>query len=194
MFMPKIVDKIEKRKKIAKSTCGLFIEKGFVNISISEIAKVAGVGKGTIYEYFKNKEDIVFELMTCLQEDYDPKLNENLKKAGSAKEKVLFLFDIYLSDDPLTVTQREIYKEFLAICLNNPTDEILTFHRNLKEKYAQVLKPIFQEEIDKGKFLPISLEMITSIFATVEGLFILQDSKQQIVYYIDTLFEILKKR
>ena len=67
--MSKQLKKINKRKAIAKSTCDLFITKGFVNISISEIAKVAGIGKGTIYEYFTNKEDIIFELMSCLQED-----------------------------------------------------------------------------------------------------------------------------
>jgi len=35
---------------------------GFVNISISQIAKTAGIGKGTVYEYFNNKEDIVFSM------------------------------------------------------------------------------------------------------------------------------------
>ena len=58
--------KLQKRKDIAKSTCELFVRKGFVNISVSEIAQVAGIGKGTVYEYFRNKEDIVFELMSCL--------------------------------------------------------------------------------------------------------------------------------
>ena len=48
--------KLEKRKAIAKSTCDLFVRKGFVNISVSEIAHVAGIGKGTVYEYFSNKE------------------------------------------------------------------------------------------------------------------------------------------
>lgn len=189
--MPKIVDKVEKRKNIAKSTCGLFIEKGFVNISISEIAKVAGVGKGTIYEYFNNKEDIIFELMICLQEDYDPKLQENLKQAKTAKEKIIHLFDIYLSDDVITTTQRKIYKEFLAVCLNNPTKEITKFHRDIKEKYALVVKEIFEDAIQNNQLKSISLKFITSIFATVEGLFILEDSKVQILEYIDNLFEVL---
>ena len=102
--------KLEKRKAIAKSTCDLFVRKGFVNISISEIAYEAGIGKGTVYEYFSNKEDIIFELMSCLQEDYDPKLHENLKKSSSAKEKLTHLFSLYLSSEPKAQTQRDIYK------------------------------------------------------------------------------------
>ena len=129
--MPKVVDKDAKRKIIAKSTCSLFIEKGFVNISISQIAKSAGIGKGTIYEYFKNKEDIIFELMSCLQDDYDPKLKSNLKSANTAKEKVICLFSLFLDDDETTQIQRKIYKEFLSICLSNPTQEIVKYRIDL---------------------------------------------------------------
>ncbi len=190
--MPKIVDKLEKRKNIAKSTCSLFIEKGFVNISISEIAKVAGVGKGTIYEYFKNKEDIIFALMSCLQEDYDPKLEQNLLKSEDVKQKVIYLFDLFLNEEEITQTQRKIYKEFLAIYLNNPTDDIVKYHTQLKEKYSVILTNILQNAIRNNEISYKSLKFIPSIFATIEGFFIVNESKEQILNYMDNLFELLK--
>ena len=190
--MPKIVDKLQKRKTIAKSTCSLFIEKGFVNISISEIAKVAGIGKGTIYEYFKNKEDIIFELMWCLQEDYDPKLEENLSKDVDVIQKVIYLFDIFLNDDEIIKTQRQIYKEFLGIYLNNSTEEIIEYHTNLKEKYSLILREILNESIKKGELKIEALGFVPSVFATVEGFFIVNESKEQILDYINNLFSLLK--
>ena len=192
--MPKVVDKITKRKDIAKSTCNLFIEEGFVNISISQIAKVAGIGKGTIYEYFKNKEDIVFELMSCLQEDYDPKLELNLKESIDTKQKVIYLFNIFLSDDETIQTQRKIYKEFLAIYLSNPSQEIVEYHLELKNKYSLVLSDILNEAIKNDEILELAIEFVPSLFATLEGFFITsEDSKKDILDYIDNLFILLKK-
>ena len=192
--MPKVVDKITKRKDIAKSTCNLFIQEGFVNISISQIAKVAGIGKGTIYEYFKNKEDIVFELMSCLQEDYDPKLESNLNETIDTKQKIIYLFKIFLDDDETIQIQRKIYKEFLAIYLSNPSQDIIEYHILLKDKYSLILSNIIKTAINNGELTPKAIDFVPSLFATIEGFFIAnEDSKKQILDYIDNLFILLKR-
>ncbi|MEA2019554.1 MAG: TetR/AcrR family transcriptional regulator [Campylobacterota bacterium] len=192
--MSKQQKKLDKRKQIAKSTCNLFIEKGFVNISISEIAKVAGIGKGTVYEYFANKEDIVFELMSCLQEDYDPKLKFNLQNSDNTKQKVIYLFDLFLNEDETVKTQKKIYKEFIAVSLNNPSDEIIKYQKIMKDKYTEILLEIFNEAIDKGELIEKSISLVPSVFATIEGFFIINDDKKLIMDYIDSLFKILEKR
>ena len=192
--MSKLQKKQDKRKQIAKSTCNLFIEKGFVNISISEIAKVAGIGKGTVYEYFSNKEDIVFELMSCLQEDYDPKLQQNLKNCNNAKQKVIYLFDIFFNEDEDIQIQKKIYKEYLAIYLNNPSEAIIKYQRIMMEKYTEILKEIFNTAILNKKIIEESIELVPSIFATMEGFFILNNDKKLILNYIDSLFKILEEK
>ena len=186
--------KLQKRKDIAKSTCALFVKKGFVNISVSEIAEVAGIGKGTVYEYFSNKEDIVFELMSCLQEDYDPKLSENLQKSKTAKEKLTYLFSLYLSPDPKIETQRDIYREFLAITLNNPSEAIIEYQDRMMDKYTKVLTAIFQDAIDKDEIKTGALDLIPSIFASMDGFFIGRKSKGEMVSYIDNLFLLLENK
>lgn len=47
-----------KEETILSAALNVFIEKGFSNSSIKDIADTAGVGKGTIYEYFKNKNEL----------------------------------------------------------------------------------------------------------------------------------------
>jgi len=189
----KLIKKQNKRKQIAKSTCNLFIEKGFVNISISEIAKVANIGKGTVYEYFTNKEDIIFELMSCLQEDYDPKLKSNLAKSENTKQKVVYLFDLFVSEDETVKIQKKIYKEFIAVYLNNASDEIKKYQKTMKDKYTDILMTIFQEAISNGELVEDAIELVPSIFATVEGYFIIHDDTQIIIEYFDVLFKILCK-
>ncbi len=190
--MLKLLKKQEKRKQIAKSTCNLFIEKGFVNVSISKIAEVAGIGKGTIYEYFTNKEDIIFELMSCLQEDYDPKLQEKLQNSSTAKEKLIDLFDLFISDNPQVQIQKKIYKEFIAVSLNNPSEEITKYQKTTKDKYTVILLDIFQDAINKKELKKESINLVPSIFATMEGFFIVSDDPTPILEYIESLFEILK--
>ena len=57
---PKIVDKNLKKQDLVKAAVGVFSEKGFKEASMEEISLRAGVGKGTIYEYFGSKEDLFY--------------------------------------------------------------------------------------------------------------------------------------
>ncbi len=53
---------IETRKKILEAARKAILEKGFDKVSVSDIAKEAGVATGSFYTYFKKKEDIIEEL------------------------------------------------------------------------------------------------------------------------------------
>ena len=50
---------IEKNQKILSAALELFASKGFHGTAVPDVAKLADVGAGTIYRYFKNKEDLV---------------------------------------------------------------------------------------------------------------------------------------
>ena len=47
-----------KKQEISSMAMKIFAKKGFEKTTIQEIADGVGIGKGTIYEYFKTKEDI----------------------------------------------------------------------------------------------------------------------------------------
>lgn len=52
----------ETRRKLIEASKRIICEKGLDNTSVEEITAAAGVSKGTFYTYFKQKEDVVFEL------------------------------------------------------------------------------------------------------------------------------------
>jgi TetR/AcrR family acrAB operon transcriptional repressor len=137
------MDKKElKRKTIAKSCCELFAQDGFTNISVETIAKTAGIGKGTIYEYFTKKEDIILELMGCLQEEYDNSFKERFATIQSNKEKLFLVFEIFLGTNEKITLQRAIYKQFLIVSFIYPSNTILEYHANLRNKYISVIENI----------------------------------------------------
>jgi len=51
-----------KRERILRAAIKIFSQKGFFNSRVSEIARSAGVADGTIYLYFKNKDDLLISL------------------------------------------------------------------------------------------------------------------------------------
>jgi len=56
--LPKIVDKKEKAARIGSAAITVFRKLGYHGTRMVDIAEAAGIGKGTLYEYFRNKDEI----------------------------------------------------------------------------------------------------------------------------------------
>ncbi|MGD1924929.1 MAG: TetR/AcrR family transcriptional regulator [Paracoccaceae bacterium] len=61
--MPKIVDKEEMRNSILDAVTRVYTAKGYHAATIADVAEEAGLGKGTLYLYFKNKEAMTTALI-----------------------------------------------------------------------------------------------------------------------------------
>lgn len=74
---------IEKKEKIIQAGFELICKKGYYNTNTAEIAKVAGVSTGIVYQYFKDKHDILIEgIRLYANSIFYPMLliaNENIK-------------------------------------------------------------------------------------------------------------------
>jgi len=56
--VPRRVDKKQKAERIGSAAIGVFRRLGYHGTRMEDIARAAGVGKGTLYEYFRNKDEI----------------------------------------------------------------------------------------------------------------------------------------
>ncbi len=192
-----IVDKEQKKKDIALACKNLFLKNNIQDLLISDIAVEAGVGKGTLYNYFNNKEEIVFELVNILLEEADVAKKEQLKQKLSTKDKIK-VFSSFFYDDKY-VDLRELYKKFMYISLSSPTKEILDFQTKQTERYNRWMKEIIQNGIDKGEIIPESIDLIPTICAANKGLFLMNQVtnsndilKDKINLHIETLFMLIK--
>jgi len=68
--------KTEKYRRILEAAIKVFAEQGFFHSTISQIAKEAGVADGTIYLYFKNKDDILIQFYNYKTRNIFDKLNQ----------------------------------------------------------------------------------------------------------------------
>lgn len=192
-----IVDKVQKKKDIAFSCKTLFIEKGFSNVTIAEVAKTAGVGKGTIYEYFNNKEEIVLEIARSLMQKNDEKLHYELSKLECTKDKIKKFSEFFYDEGDAEL--REYYKNFVSLHLVNPNLDMLTFQKEANNHYFQQFSKIIEEGIEKGELISESKDLIYGIYVTGKGMFIngimvdsLDSLKEELDRYIDTIFALLE--
>jgi TetR/AcrR family fatty acid metabolism transcriptional regulator len=127
-----------KHQKIIQAAAKVFAEKGFYNSRVSEIAKEANVADGTIYLYFKNKDDI---LISLFEEEFG-RIVENIRKELTREINALdkihrfaFAHLSIVSDTPhlaevLGVEVRQSGK-FMKEYINRPFMEYLNLIRSI---------------------------------------------------------------
>jgi len=194
--MAKIVNKQEKRKEIALNCKELFLEKG-MKVTVLALAQSAHVGKGTIYEYFKNKEDIIFEILNLLIEEFNKEFFVRLNSVNTAFEKLLIFAEFFYRDYK---DLQKIYKEFLSINLTTSTQEMKEFATRNKEFYYKVLEDILKYGIAKKELKKKSLKYKRVIYTMCEGLFIesettelIRDKEKEFKKELKAMYELLKK-
>ena len=194
-----IVDKEQKRKDIALSCKDLFVSQSMNSVTISQIAKVAGVGKGTLYEYFKNKEEIIFELVDLLLEKHSAELQKKLLEQKSARHKVKSFAEFFYAKEHEEL--RILYKDFVSISLSAPSEELLAFQSVCFNNYYLWFEELFKRGVAEGELIEASLGLTKGAFVTAEGMFLAScttnvflNLEQDLNEYIDNLFNIIEAK
>ncbi|GEN82288.1 fatty acid metabolism regulator protein [Sporosarcina luteola] len=137
-----------KYKQIVDAAVIVIAENGYHQAQVSKIAKEAGVADGTIYLYFKNKEEILISVFREKMGDFVEIVKNAIKKEITATEKLYEMIDSHFrwlhGDRHLAiVTQLELRQ----------SNKDLRYRINevLKE-YLVLLDSILKEGIEKGEF------------------------------------------
>jgi len=94
--MPKIVDKKEKTEIIAVAALKTFRECGYNKTRMVDIAQMAEMGKGTLYEYFKDKADILRFVFDQYFSVFSQGILEAMAEKTKPSDKILALVDFAL--------------------------------------------------------------------------------------------------
>jgi len=192
-----IVDKDKKRRDIAGACTELLLEKGIKNLTITEIAKTSGIGKGTVYDYFNNKEEIVFEIIRKFIEEHQLNLLSQSDRKTSTKQKILHLFDVFLSEHRPYEKHLDVYREYLSVTLATKSRPMLDFNSECSGFIQTILENIFDEGIQRGEIKPIAKRLVDGILKAERGYMLTawaegKDLKVEFKEYIDTLFDLIE--
>mgnify|MGYP003417694695 FL=1 len=139
-----------KYKQIIDAAVIAIAESGYHQAQVSKIAKQAGVADGTIYLYFKNKEDILISLFEEKMSVFVDNLKLIIKDENSASEKLGQMienhFQVLANDRHLaTVTQLE---------LRQSNKEIRLKINAILKEYLKMIDQIIIEGMVSGEFKP----------------------------------------
>ena len=161
--MARIIDKDEKRCDIALSSIKLFCEKGIQQTSINEIAKSAGVAKGTIYLYFKNKEEIVFTIWDIISQQHQEAFQQRITENINTKEKILEYFNFSECQNELDKEQMLIlFQHFVSSMLIDKTQLYTDYFESFFQKDYDFIFSCLLEGKQKGEFSIDNIDMLTN--------------------------------
>ena len=172
--MPKIVDKQEKRERILDAAFRILARKGIGAVTIADIAEAAGVGKGTIYEYFRSKDEILVASFRYFMSKAESHIADRLSPLTDPLEKLLAYFEGWkdmLSGEFLDYL--EIVLDFWAESFRRkdelPGMDIMTVYR----EYRRGVQDILDECVSAGRLRPHDTCMSASILlGAMDGLFL----------------------
>ena len=137
-----------KHEKILRAAIKVFAKNGFHNSKISQIAKEAGVADGTIYLYFKNKDDILIRLFEEKLDEIIAELKKDLEKADDAKEKFVIFIRKHLS----TIESNRNLAEVISVELRQSHKFMKEYHPEKFGEYLNILSQIIREGKEAGIF------------------------------------------
>lgn len=199
----KIVDKEAKRAEIIEAALEVFMDKGFEKASISNIAAKAGVGKGTVYEYFENKNQIIDLSFAFFMERMGmDQLHELVNLEIPAKEKLKTLIDnmagIVLSEENSKIVNMmfNLWAESMRV-----KDVKSIIYEDMSKMYAHfrgTIAAIIDEGKEAGDFRPEidSVGLAAVIIGALDGMMVQWVLAKEIVWYkgsVDAFLDIIMK-
>lgn len=87
--------KNNKKELIINAAIRIFAQKGFYTANVADVAKEAGVADGTIYLYFKSKDDLLISLFETKMEEILQRFSSLLKSEQRADDKLRQFIQLY---------------------------------------------------------------------------------------------------
>lgn len=171
-----------KYKQIVDAAVKVIAQNGYHSSQVSKIAKEAGVADGTIYLYFKNKEDILVSVFEDKMGQFIDQIAETIKEKPNADEKLLTMIEMHfgqLAENRYLaiVTQLELRQSNLT--LRREINAVL-------KPYLNVIDSIVEEGMDSGIFrkdlkVPLVRQMIFGTLDEIVTNWVMQEDRYNLL-------------
>lgn len=170
--MPKPDISEDRKNQILDASIKVFAKHGFQKARMDDIAKQARLAKGTLYLYFKNKDEIINHALTSIIEGELTHIQSLHQTDLSTKEKLQQVIVSAIKDFKKFEPIYPLFYEFYAYALRSKS--IRKFFTGYFKTYLKALIPIFEEGIARGELKDIDPENAAiSVSAVIEGTLVL---------------------
>ena len=135
------------RIKIVRALKSLLVEKEFSAITTAEIARSAGVTEALIYKYFKDKRDLLHQILSEYLEQYRSQMGQDLKGIKGTFNKLRKLIWSHIN---VYATNR-VFAKILLIEVRNYSDYYKSETYLRVKEYSNIVLKIIEEGIRDGE-------------------------------------------
>jgi TetR/AcrR family fatty acid metabolism transcriptional regulator len=184
----------DKYHRILEAAVKVFAEQGFFQSTVSQIAKEAGVADGTIYLYFKNKDDILVQFFSYKTKQVFARFREEVDKADNTIDKLRNLIRRHLEEFQCDRNMAVVYQAETHQSSRLVEKQI----KEMSKMYFDIVSEIIeqgQEEgvIKKDLYLSLVKRFILGAVDEVISTWLHSSSKYDLVSMADPLVELFLK-
>ncbi len=181
-----------KRERILRAAVEVFAQSGYFNARVSEIAKGAGVADGTIYLYFKGKEDLLVTIFREHTRSYLESLQKELATANGAVDRMRTAIRHHLA----ALGRNRSLAVVSQVELRHSLKFLSLFSHTEVAEYLDMLRTIVEEGQDAGVFRRTlhSQFVAKSVFGILDEMvtsWILSDKDYELVTQADQIAELV---
>ncbi|GAA0481822.1 TetR/AcrR family transcriptional regulator [Salinibacillus aidingensis] len=186
----------KKKKEIIQSAVSIIGERGFHATTMEEIASKLLMTKGSVYYYFKDKQDLLYQSQKMLLEQSIHNIETIIEEKSELQEKLHKVLTLHVEYLLKERTGFEIGAKPEQLFSGDPLKEILS----LRDQYSRYIDQLILKGIEAGVFQNVNVKIVRNLILgalnsviewySFEG----QKSKTEIADLIsDYLLRILKK-
>lgn len=138
--------KEDKRSRILKAAIKVFARRGFYNAKVSEIAKNAGIADGTIYLYFRNKDEILISIF----EEEMAKFISAVRSEIESKKEIKTKLQIFVKTHLNFVKENPKLAQVFQLELRQSNKFIKEYSGSKLKEYLNVIGSVIEEGQKQG--------------------------------------------
>lgn len=159
-------EKTNKRELILTAAREVFFEKGYHNATSEEIAKQAGVGKGTLYQYFESKQEIFLEMHRLYIEQYGDQIGACIKEENSFEENLRQIVHFHMVNIHNMIQYSVRILADMAYTLAK-RDSNMEIARQARNKVETVLRQLIAVGQQRGEIRAVDTQLMLYYIAGV---------------------------
>lgn len=158
----------EKRKKILDAATKVFARVGFSNTRIQDVAQEAGIAHGTVYLYFKSKDDLFISIFQESLGELIDYISSEVQKKDSAEDKLRRMISLQLD----VIEENPDLTKLILIEFPGTGNFLNDRNIDVLSNYIDMIGDVLKNGIEEGIFSTnVKPDIIaTMIYAAIQGI------------------------
>jgi AcrR family transcriptional regulator len=157
----------DKKRELLTAAERLFMEKGYQQTTLDDILAASGISKGGFYHYFKSKDEVLSESISCL---IDEVLAILQRAASDEKLSAMEKLTLFLSEKSKFQSSKEQYAKLVGALLQTDVTQYIfyvTIARKLVSPLAQIIRQGVSEGVFDVEFPDQTADILTRVIISV---------------------------